>query len=163
MEFRLREYRPEDLELLWRIDQNCFAPGIAYSRRELGAYIRRQGAFTLVAEQAPPCGSLSPSIAGFIVAEARRGQGHILTIDVLPGSRRFGLGSKLLLTAEDRLRGLSCDVVVLETAVDNAAALTFYKRHQYTVARVVPHYYQSGVDALLLAKDLSPGVRTATR
>jgi ribosomal-protein-alanine N-acetyltransferase len=156
VEFGLREFRREDFNSLWRIDQECFAPGIAYSRLELAAYIRLRGAFTIVAE---PKGAASESaILGFIVAQAnRRGVGHILTIDVPPASRRFGVGSKLLATAEARLRVASCHRVVLETAVDNVSALPFYKRHQYSVVKTIPRYYSNGVDAFVLEKELLSG------
>jgi len=149
VEFSLREFRPEDFEVLWSIDQRCFAPGIAYPRRELAAYIQRRASFTLVAESVT-----QPSITGFIVAEASRRVGHIITIDVLPENRRTGLGSKLLAAAEDRLLHAHCHSVVLETAVDNVPALAFYKRHQYSVLKVAPRYYSTGVDAFVLGKDL---------
>ena len=150
MAFSLREFRTEDFEALWSIDQKCFAPGIAYPRRELATYIQRRGSFTLVAQPAA-----ETIIVGFIVAEAsRRGVGHIITIDVLPHSRRTGLGSKLLAAAEFRLRQVPCHTVVLETAVDNAGALAFYKRHHYSVLKTIPRYYSNGVDALVLEKDL---------
>ena len=152
MEFSLREFRPEDFEALWKIDQRCFPPGIAYPRRELAAYIQRPGSFTLVAEQDP---EKPRAVAGFIVAEAnRRHVGHIITIDVLPENRREGLGSELLAAAEARLRQVRCCSVALETAVDNSAALAFYKRHQYNVVKTIPRYYSNHVDALVLEKDL---------
>ena len=156
VEFLLRDFRDEDFDVLWGIDQQCFAPGIAYSRRELAIYIRRRGAFTVVAQGAPDAaGANGCSIVGFIVAEAsRRGIGHIVSIDVLPVSRRSGLGSKLLQMAENRLCTAGCHTVVLETAVDNQAALAFYKRHQYSVVKTEPRYYSNGVDALVLEKDL---------
>ncbi|MGO9124426.1 MAG: GNAT family N-acetyltransferase [Terriglobales bacterium] len=152
MEFCLREFRTEDFEVLWSIDQRCFPAGIAYPRRELAAYIQRRGSFTIVAE---PAAQKPGGIAGFIVAEAnRRGMGHIITIDVLPDSRRSGLGSKLLAAAEERLLNARCHTVVLETAVDNLPALAFYKRHQYSVMKIVPRYYSTGVDAFVLEKQL---------
>ena len=152
--------------MLWSIDQKCFAPGIAYSRRELAAYIRRRGSFTIVAEAVAPPGKATDAsggpltiAAGFIVAATNRhGVGHIMTIDVLPESQRAGLGSRLLAAAEDRLRAVPCHTVMLETAVDNAAALAFYKRHQYSVVKVVPRYYGNGVDAIVLEKYLSAPV-----
>ncbi len=153
MEFAVRDYRSEEIEALWRIDQQCFEPGISYSRLELVTYLRRQGAFALVADSSGPGGAAVP--VGFIVAEAgRRGSGHIITIDVLPDSRRGGIGSQLLQAAEDRLRAAPCHAVVLETAVDNKAALSFYKRHQYSVIKTWPRYYSNGVDAFVLKKDL---------
>jgi len=155
--FALRAFRREDFDSLWRIDQECFAPGIAYSRLELAAYIRLRGAFTIVAESLDgrhTSQSTSP-ILGFIVAQTRRrGVGHILTIDVPMASRRGGVGSRLLSAAEDRLRDAGCHGVVLETAVDNATALVFYKRHGYVVARTIPRYYSNGVDAFVMEKQL---------
>jgi ribosomal-protein-alanine N-acetyltransferase len=156
VEIALREFRRQDFNSLWRIDQECFEPGIAYSRLELAAYIRLRGAFTVVAELAGARGE--SSILGFIVAQAnRRGVGHILTIDVPPPSRRLGVGSKLLATAEDRLRAATCHSVVLETAVDNGSALAFYTRHQYSVVKTIPRYYSNGVDAFVLEKELLLG------
>ncbi|MBZ5570570.1 MAG: GNAT family N-acetyltransferase [Acidobacteriia bacterium] len=162
MEYSLRDFRAEDFEALWSIDQRCFVPGIAYSRRELAAYIRRRGSFTVVARSAAVNGNQpgrgagdASGIVGFIVAEAsRRGVGHIISVDILPENRRSGLGSTLLATAEDRLRAADCHAVTLETAVDNTSALAFYKRHQYSVTKIIPRYYLNGVDAFVLEKDL---------
>lgn len=145
----IREYRAADFEALWEIDQACFARGISYTRRELAFYIARKRGFTLVAE-------LDGRIVGFVVVDRHRhGQGHVITIDVLPEARRSGLGSRLMIAAEERLRALGCSVVFLETAVDNAAALAFYKRHGYSIVQTTPRYYLDSIDALVLAKDLS--------
>jgi [ribosomal protein S18]-alanine N-acetyltransferase len=168
--FTIRDSQPADFDKLWRIDQDCFPPGISYSRTELKVYMRRRGSFTLVAvgvagEADPdlaknkkyfsPNASAPGAIGGFIVAEAgNRGSGHIITIDVLAAARRSGVGSLLLRGAEDRLRAARCSSVDLETAVDNVSALSFYKRHGYSVIRTFPRYYANGVDALVLQKDL---------
>ncbi len=172
MRFKLRDYRPDDFNTLWSIDQSCFEPGISYSRYELRIYLRRWGAFTLVAESAEPAqasvkqnlqgqeddkGDLisNSSILAFIVAESsRRGKGHIITIDVRASARRSHIGSALLEAAEKRLLYSRCDAVRLETAVNNASAISFYKRHGYDVIQSIPHYYSNGVDALLLEKNL---------
>lgn len=85
-----------------------------------------------------------------------RGIGHIISIDVLPEYRRSGLGSKLMSVTEDRLIKLLCHAVTLETAVDNVAALSFYKRHRYSVVRTIPRYYSNGMNAFVLQKHLVP-------
>jgi ribosomal-protein-alanine N-acetyltransferase len=153
--FAIREYRKSDFSRLWEIDQKCFPTGISYSQPELLFYMRRPRAFTLVAELADQqTGSEKGSSAvGFIVAQAGRA-GHIITIDVLHEFRRSGLGSQLMEAAEQRLRSEGCQSVILETAVDNASALAFYKRHQYFLVKTIPQYYATGVDALVLKKDL---------
>jgi ribosomal-protein-alanine N-acetyltransferase len=154
--FIIRDFQPEDFEILWRLDQDCFSPEIAYSRQELKSYLRHAGAFTLVAERVPEKarekGTPHP-IAGFLVAHAGV-IGHIITIDVDRTARRSGLGSRLLRAAEERLRAAGSRAVGLETAVDNLSALSFYKRHGYNVIKTWPRYYSNGVDALVLKKDL---------
>ena len=168
VDFKIRQSRREDFDTLWRIDKECFPPGISYSRLELAVYMRRPRSFTLLAEAAATNskksaanGSLvadSPvGIVGFIVAAANRRGGHIITIDVLPTARRFGVGSTLLSAAEEHLRAAPCHAVELETAVDNLAALAFYKRHSYDLINTIPGYYSNGVDALVLRKVLIPG------
>ncbi|HYM77651.1 MAG TPA: N-acetyltransferase [Candidatus Dormibacteraeota bacterium] len=144
----IRDFKPEDFEALWRMDQECFPPGISYSKQELKSYIRHKGAFTLVVTD-PDKGE----IHGFLIGHGAA-SGHIITIDVSAGARRSGVGSLLLRAAEDRLRTAGCHTVGLETAVDNVTALSFYKRHGYSVIRTWPHYYSNGVDALVLRKEL---------
>lgn len=149
--FTIRDFRAADFEMLWRIDQECFPPGISYSRAELKSYIQHRASYTLVAvsvagsgtnpddgnkaERAGGIATSHGSIAGFIVAESSPQAGHIITIDVIAAARRFGAGSQLLRSAEDRLRAARCKTVALETAVDNISALSFYKRHGYSVVR----------------------------
>ncbi len=172
MPFIIREYQPSDFDTLWSIDQTCFAAGISYTRAELRLYMRRRASFTLVAVsqesgesddspsatkagQSSPGSGSSDAIAGFIVAEAgARARGHIITIDVIPSARRTGVGSLLLRAAEDRLISVECRSVELETAVDNLSAVSFYKRHEYSVIRTFPRYYSNGVDAFVLEKTL---------
>jgi ribosomal protein S18 acetylase RimI-like enzyme len=60
----------------------------------------------------------------------------------------------LLQAAEDRLRQAGAGVVELETAVDNAAAIQFYKRKEYFVEKTVPGYYSNQLDALVMRKVL---------
>lgn len=154
MQFTIRPYQVEDFHSLWEIDQSCFPPGISYTQFELKTYIHRPSAFTLVAEKAA-LDAENADIMGFIVGERTpRGRGHIITIDVRAEARRHGLGSLLLDSAELEFRLRKCGIVRLETAVDNVAALSFYKRHGYNVIRSIPRYYSNGVDALLLEKDL---------
>jgi ribosomal protein S18 acetylase RimI-like enzyme len=151
--YSLRESAPRDFQELWRIDQECFAPGIAYSQRELAWYMGLRGAFTIVAE-AQPKGE-SGAIAGFVVGQRHpRGMGHIVTIDVLPQARRAGLGTVLMDATEQRLREQGCAAVYLETAVDNQVALQFYKRRGYAVLKTIPRYYMNSIDALMMGKNL---------
>jgi ribosomal protein S18 acetylase RimI-like enzyme len=122
---------------------------MAYSRPELAFYMKRAGAFTLVAE------GEGNAVLGFIVAEARRKSGHIITIDVVAEARRLGVGSVLLNAAEERLLGAGAQAVALETAVNNESAIRFYKEKGYFVEKTIPGYYSGQLDALLMVKELA--------
>ncbi len=176
MPFEIRKFEKEDFETLWRIDQECFDPQLAYSRPELAFYMRRPSAFTLVAKDrgsksegggeaagsssrkdAGAAGSEQTNgtrILGFIVADKKREAGHIITIDVIERARRLGVGSALLGAAEDRLRENGAVMVDLETAVNNEAAIRFYKQKGYFVEKTVRGYYSNQLDALVMRKTL---------
>src|SRR5947209_14736673 len=150
----LRKYQSQDFERLLEIDTACFVEGIAYSEREMRYFLRQPSSIRLVGEEEKD-GEQS-EIQGFIIADhfrIRRTQEHmgrIITIDVLPETRRTGLGSRLLDAVEEELKKLGCGHVSLETAVDNFAALRFYKKHGYTGLKILPRYYLNSIDALLM-------------
>ena len=151
--YRLRDYRASDFRRLWQIDQQCFAPGIAYSQRELSYYMQMPGAFTVLAVKAE--GNAKEQIVGFLVGQKMaRALGHVVTIDVIADVRRHGVGTLLMNECESRLISAGCRAVYLETAVDNHAALRFYKRHGYSVLKTIPRYYMNSLDAFMLGKNL---------
>ncbi len=170
--FGIREFHKADFETLWRIDQACFDPQLAYSQREMAYYMRHPGAFTLVAESSPEgqaigegsskreradlgSGASTRGILGFIIAEARRQSGHIITIDVVSEARRSGTGSALLQAAEDKLGESGALMVTLEVAVNNEPAIRFYKQKGYFVEKTVRGYYSNQLDALVMTKSLA--------
>ncbi len=160
--FSLRDFHSSDFQSLWRIDQQCFAPGISYSEAELAEYMNVPGSFTIVAhatsEPAEEVADDQSQILGFVVAHLNRTRlGHIITIDVLPKAQRLGVGSALLKAAEHRLTRSGCRLIRLEAAINNTSALRFYKRHNYFVLKTIPAYYPGGLDALVLKKDLLSG------
>jgi ribosomal-protein-alanine N-acetyltransferase len=149
---KLRASRPDEFQLLWQLDQQCFPRGIAYTQRELRHYMTAPGTFTLVAEANSDDTS---SLAGFIVGQRhKRGLGHVVTIDVDPRFRRGGVGTRMMQAAEQRLQSEGCHSVFLETAVDNETAISFYQRLGYRILRTLPRYYMGDLDAFLMAKDL---------
>jgi ribosomal protein S18 acetylase RimI-like enzyme len=154
----LRKYQPQDFERLLEIDTACFVEGIAYSEQEMRYFLRRPSSIRLVGEEEKE--DRQRDIQGSIIADhfvtrpSKQRMGHIITIDVLPEARRHGLGSRLLDAVEKELKKLGCSHVSLETAVDNFAALHFYKQHGYTGLKILPRYYLNSIDALLMGKKL---------
>ena len=147
MEPRLRPYQPGDFETLYAIDQACYAPGIAYSKRTLRWFLRLPGAECLVAEA-------GGEIAGFILSEQEGERAHLITIDVLAPHRRRGAGTALLAAIEQRLASRGVRQVTLETATDNPAAIVFWEKHGYRTVGVLKHYYLDRLDAYSMVKPL---------
>jgi ribosomal-protein-alanine N-acetyltransferase len=144
----IRDFQPADLPTLSKIDRKCFPPGVSYSREELAAFIAHRSARTWVAED-------EGSIVGFVVANREPLRvGHIITIDVLEGSRRQGTGSGLMEVAEDWARKARLQLIYLETAEDNLAAHRFYEGCGYRKVDKVEGYYNNGQAAWVMVKHL---------
>jgi len=143
--FSLRKYRHQDFESLYAIDQACYQPGIAYSRRDLRYYLHFPGADCLIAET-------DGQTAGFVLSAHDDRSGYIITIDVLEPYRRQGLGTMLLHQAERNLAATGVHEVTIETATNNASAIAFWKKNGYHTKGVRKNYYLGGVDAYSMLK-----------
>ena len=161
MNITLRVFKPEDFDTLYEIDQACYEPEVAYSKRELRAYLHFSGSDCLVAEapaQAVAAAADAPApekqIVGFCISARRDESGYIVTIDVLPEFRRHHVGSLLLAEIERRLAAKGVTEVTLETATDNDSAVAFWTKHGYRNRGIKKDYYPGGRDAFVMAKTL---------
>lgn len=144
----LRSYLASDFETLYQVDQACYEPAVAYSRRELRNYMRFPGSDCIIAEA-------NGKPIGFVLTAHRDVWGYIVTIDVLARYRRFGAGSQLLSEAEQRLAAAGVREIALETATDNAPAIAFWQKHGYRTRGIKKHYYPGGRDAYSMIKRLA--------
>ena len=142
----LRELSLDDLEAAWRLDQDCFEPGIAYSRAEIRSFLSRSGAIALAAE-------VDRRLAGFAIAERRGGRGHVITIDVAETSRRRGLGRRLFAELFSRLEAAGAREIRLEVDVRNAGAIRFYEGLGFEKTRVLRGYYGKGRDGFEMVRE----------
>lgn len=147
MIFKLRTYEPGDFETLYEIDQACYEPEIAYSRRELRQYMRFPGLECMVAE-------VEGKLVGFCLAASEDAQGYVITMDVLDEYRRHGIASALLEEVEQRLAARDVTEVWLETATDNDTAIAFWQRHGYRKQGVRKNYYPGKRDAFTMRKSI---------
>ena len=143
----LRPFAASDFETIYEIDQVCYPPQIAYSRREIRWYMRLPQAEVTVAE-------VENTIAGFILTACFENTGHIVTIDVLPEFRRAGVGERLLHAAETSLARRGAREIELETAIDNQPAIQFWKKHGYLTCGILQNYYPGGLAAYAMMKRL---------
>ena len=154
---RLRPFHPADLPTLYQIDQDCFEPGISYSKKELAAFIGNHHSQTWIAEEVD-------EIVGFLIAhrEPRRIL-HIVTIDVVKTWRRRGAGSLLMEAAERWARDHDLRMIGLETALDNVAAQKFYRSRGYRKIGEIERYYADGSTAWVMVKDVDRPPQSRTR
>ena len=77
---------------------------------------------------------------------------HILKVATLPAFRRCGLGTKLMLVAEEHTREMGGETLTLEVRMSNVAAIGLYESLGYKRKGVRPGYYADDSDALTMTK-----------
>jgi ribosomal-protein-alanine N-acetyltransferase len=147
MAVTLRSYEPHDFTALHRLDQSCFPAGISYSKTTLRYFLTIASADCVVAVD-------GARIAGFILTEENPPLAHIITLDVAQAHRRHGVGTALLAESEKNLALRGVRSVLLETAIDNEAAVAFWKKHGYRIEAVLKRYYLGRLDAYEMRKRL---------
>jgi ribosomal-protein-alanine N-acetyltransferase len=143
----IRQYEAHDFAALWKLDQACFPPGIAYSKTMLRYFLSQEGAECLVAHD-------GEKIAGFLLSEENPPLAHIVTLDVAHSHRRQGVGTELLRESETHLVFRGVRTVLLETATTNEAGIAFWDRHGYRKEAVLKNYYPGKLDAFEMRKKL---------
>ena len=149
----IRQYEPRDFTAIFKLDQSCFPPGIAYSKTMLRYYLAQTGAECLIAGD-------GAKIVGFLISEENPPLGHIVTLDVAASHRRKGVGSMLLGESEAHMAFRGVCTVLLETATTNEAGIAFWERHGYRREAVVKNYYPGRLDAFEMRKLLSAAPRS---
>jgi len=149
MKTLVRTATSHDFSTLLSIDQSCFPPNIAYSRDELGYYLSRPGARTLLLEE-------NGEIAAFLLLDLnfRRKTATLVTLDVKEEHRRKGYASTLMSEAEGILTASHIQRCNLQVDTENVAALAFYKTLGFSIVRRLENYYPGGRDAWLMTKTL---------
>ncbi len=149
MAFVLRSFEPHDFAALYKLDQKCFPPVIAYSKATLRYFLAQPSAECIVAVE-------SERVAGFILTEENPPLAHVITLDVDPQRRRAGIGSALVAESEHSLGLRAVRTMLLETAVSNEAGVAFWQRHGYRIEAVLKNYYPGRHDAYEMRKRLPP-------
>jgi ribosomal protein S18 acetylase RimI-like enzyme len=146
---RIRGYTPQDLKVLYALDQDCFPPAVAFSRSELFSCLNSRNSVARIAE-------LDRQIIGFAVGMmVDDASAHVITLDVVRGSRRQRVGTILMKTLHEEFRHGGAGVSFLEVDVENTAARCFYEMLQYKYLEYLPGYYRNRNDAFRMIRNLS--------
>ena len=145
---RVRGYTPRDLPALHALDQECFAPAIAFSRSELLSCLNHPNSVVRIAD-------LDCRIIGFAVGMVVvSGSAHVITLDVSREGRRQKVGTNLMRALHEEFRHGGAGASFLEVAVENTAARRFYEVLQYKYLEYLPGYYRNRNDALRMIRNL---------
>src|SRR5258707_14708404 len=147
MALTLRSYEPHDFAALHKLDQSCFPAGISYSKTTLRYFLKLASADCVIAVE-------GDHLAGFVLSEENPPLAHIITLDVAEKQRRNGVGTALLRQLESNLSARGVRSVLLETAMDNEAAVAFWQRHGYRIEATLKRSYLGRLDGYEIRKRL---------
>ncbi|VVB68894.1 putative N-acetyltransferase [uncultured archaeon] len=134
-----------DLDQIVQIEELCFPEETAFPPGMFAYLIRHSVA--LVAYE-------DGKVVGFVMGYTSGSGGAVYTLDVHPLYRRRGVGSRLILALEDRLRGEGARAIRLEAALERPETLELYRKAGYRERELVRHYYGRGKHAVRMWKNL---------
>jgi ribosomal-protein-alanine N-acetyltransferase len=78
----------------------------------------------------------------------------ILLLGVGEGYRKRGVGSLLITRFFKNMVLKGIRTIELEVEINNREAISFYKRHGFSVSKIVRSFYRNGEDAYLMVRHL---------
>jgi ribosomal-protein-alanine N-acetyltransferase len=148
----LRAVAADDLDALAEIHAQAFDP--PWPAQALRATLDGPHVTGLIA-------GAGAHAAGFILLSSVAGEAEILTLAVRPADRRRGVAALLVEAAAGVALTQASEVLWLEVAEDNPAAIALYGRAGFILAGRRPRYYPrpgaASVDALLMRRPLNSG------
>jgi ribosomal-protein-alanine N-acetyltransferase len=153
---KMRKFEPNDLQSVMQINRVCL-PENYTDLFFIDLHERFPEAF-IVAEE-------DGKIVGYIMGRIEVGlsnlglgglirKGHIVSIAVLPQSRRKGVAQALINTAMDGMRYYKAKQCFLEVRVTNNVGIALYKKLGFEVSRTINGYYSDGEAAYVMSKKL---------
>jgi len=157
VKYKLRRFKPSDLDGVVRINRECLPEN--YSNLFFINLHKRFPATFLVAE-------VNDSIVGYIMCRVETGipsfkvlgitrKGHVISIAVLPGHHRKGIGYALVNEATQAMRFYKAKECYLEVRESNVGAISLYEKFGFKISRTIRNYYADGEDAFVMANVFS--------
>ena len=147
--YDIRPLTIAQLDECWRLDQQCFVDGEAYSRDTFEYLLSSSESISYRAVLST--GLMVGFIVGLIEPDRT---GHVTTVGVAPEYRRRQIANRLMEKVEDGFRRRGVSTVRLEVRSVNSSAQQLYLKLGYSIAQRLPRYYSNGGDGLLMMKAL---------
>ena len=140
----------DSITRLYEIETACFTPTFRWSRKSFIEDIQKSDVW--IADH-----SFSfydcPTNVGFLVSEISRGEGYILSVEVLEKYRGQGIAAMLMDACEEDYKRQGIKSIRLEVDTDNPAQCLYFKLG-YRVRGFKKDYYKKGKHAIVMAKTL---------
>ncbi len=154
--FKLRKFAPNDLQRVMYINRVCLPEN--YTDVFFVDLFQKYPQTFIVAEE-------NGDIAGYIMCRIEIGlsnmgiggltkKGHVVSIAVMPESRRKGIATALIEEAMSGMQGYKAKQIYLEVRVTNDDAIKLYKKLGLEIVRTIGGYYSDGEDAYVMSKKL---------
>ena len=152
--FTIRKFVPDDLQSVMQINRVCLPEN--YTDFFFIDLHQRFPETFIIAEE-------GGKAAGYIMCRIEVGlsnygfgglirKGHVVSIAVLPQSRRKGIAQALINRALEGMEYYKAKQCFLEVRVTNEAGISLYKKLGFEVTRTVNGYYSDGEDAYVMTK-----------
>ena len=135
----------EDLDQVLAIEQACFPRG--WNLGHFQAELASERASCVVAEE-------EGRVAGYLCLTVLLDEAEVLDVAVDPALQGRGIGAQLLQWACHEAIQRGAHQLQLEVRATSAPAIALYERFGFVRSGVRKAYYEQGVDALLMDKNL---------
>ncbi|WP_029068910.1 ribosomal protein S18-alanine N-acetyltransferase [Jonesia quinghaiensis] len=152
---RLRPMTSRDLDRIVELEGQLFGSS-AWSYGMLADELGALGRWYIVADLDVKDEAGGDTVIGYAGSWFDGDVSQIMTIGVSPQYQRLSLGTMLLDALINRARQVHAGAILLEVAVNNAAAISLYERHGFERISTRRRYYQPGdIDAYVMRKILT--------
>jgi ribosomal-protein-alanine N-acetyltransferase len=154
--YKLRLFKPSDLEAVIRINRECL-PENYTTLFFMNLYKRFPETFIIT--------ETNGKITGYIMCRIETGipsfkllgitrKGHVISIAVLPEHQRRGVAHALMKETMQAMKRYKAKECYLEVRTSNIPAVRLYRKLGFEIARTIRDYYADGEDAFLMARQL---------
>lgn len=131
---------------LAKIEELCFSA--PWSEKSIAEELDNGSSHFLVCESAE-------KVLGYIGVQEICGEAYITNVAVHPDYRRFGLGERLIESADEGAYNRNCEFITLEVRKSNSPAIALYTKEGYNVAGERKNFYSDPVeDGIIMTKIL---------
>ena len=139
-ELQIRQFRTEDLTAVSEMEQLSFKdPFPSYFLSQLAD--ANPSTFIIAI--------IDGKIVGYAVIDRWPDQDHLVSIAVMPESRKKGIGQAML---DHLIRRVETGTLKLEVRRSNQAAIELYRKNGFVRTGVANSYYTDGEDAIQMEK-----------